>query len=50
LDDWLAGLLNDLEWEVLHISLHFSIVEFSANEALRIEDGVGWVHGDLVFG
>ena len=50
LDDRLAGLLDDLEGEVLHISLNLSIVELAANETLGIEDGVGRVHGDLVFG
>jgi hypothetical protein len=47
LDDWLATLVNDLEWPVLHVSLDLSVGEFSTNETLGIEDGVVWVHGDL---
>ena len=50
LADWLASLLNDLEGEVLHVGLNLSIVELAADQALRVEDCVDWVHRDLVFG
>jgi len=50
LDLRLAGLVDDLEREVLHVGLHFSICEFASDETLGIEDCVGRVHGDLVFG
>ena len=48
LHDRLALLVDDLEREVLHVCLHLCVLEFAADQALRIEDGVGWVHGDLV--
>ena len=35
---WLATLINDLEWKVLHIGLHFYIGEFTTNETLGIEN------------
>ena len=50
LDDWLAGLVDDLEWEVLHVGLDLWVGELAADETLGIEDSVGWVHGDLVLG
>ena len=50
LDDGLASLVDDLEWEVLHVGLDLSIGELAANEALGVEDGVVRVHGDLVLG
>jgi hypothetical protein len=48
LNDRLAALVDELEGEVLHISLDLGVVEFAADETLDIEDGVGRVHGDLV--
>ena len=48
LDDGLASLVNDLEGEVLHVSLNLSIGELAADEALGVEDCVDRVHGDLV--
>lgn len=50
LNDWLSSLVNDLEWEVLHISLNLSISELATDQSLCVEDCVGWVHGDLVLG
>ena len=50
LDDGLASTVDDLEGEVLHISLDLSIGELAADETLGIEDGVLGVHGDLVLG
>ena len=35
---WFATLVNDCEWEVFDIGLHFSIGEFAANETLGIEN------------
>ena len=35
---------------MLHIGLNGGIVEFSADESFGIENGVRWVHGDLIFG
>ena len=48
--DWLAALVDTLEGEVLQVSLNLSIVELPADKTLGIEDGVVWVHGDLVLG
>ena len=42
--------LTHVEGEVLHIGLNGGIVEFSADESFGIENGVRWVHGDLIFG
>ena len=40
-DVWLAGLVEDLEGEVLDIGLDFCIGEFTANETLSIEHAGG---------
>ena len=48
LDVWLSILAHDLEGEVLHVGLDLSILESTADEALRVEDGVVGVHRDLV--
>lgn len=48
LHDWLAGLVDDLEGEMLHISLNLSVIELAANETFGVEDSVGGVHGDLI--
>jgi hypothetical protein len=50
LDDGLAATVDNLEGEVLHIGLDLGVVELAADETLRVEDGVGRVHGDLVLG
>lgn len=50
LDDWLSSLVDDLEGEVLHVGLDLWVGELATDETLGIEDGVGWVHGDLVLG
>jgi hypothetical protein len=47
-NDWLAALVDNLEWEMLHVSLNLSVGELPANQSLGVEDGVGRVHGDLV--
>jgi hypothetical protein len=44
----LAGLVDDLECEVLHISLNVRIAELSADKSLSVEDSVVRVHGNLV--
>ncbi|KAJ6635558.1 hypothetical protein Bhyg_14144 [Pseudolycoriella hygida] len=38
------------EWPMFHISLNDGIVEFTANQTFSIEDGVRWIHGNLIFG
>lgn len=48
LADRLAGFVDDLEGEVLHVGLDLSIGELATNKALGVEDGVVGVHGDLV--
>lgn len=48
LNDRLAGLLDDLEWEVLHVGLHLGVTELAADQTLGVEDGVVRVHSDLV--
>ena len=50
LDDGLAGLLDDLEGEVLHVGLDLGVLELAADEALGVENCVDGVHGDLVLG
>lgn len=46
----LAGLVDDLEGEVLHVGLDLGVGELAADETLGVEDGVPGVHGDLVLG
>jgi len=50
LDDGLGGLVDDLEGEVLGISLDLRVGELAADQTLRVEDCVVRVHGDLVLG
>jgi hypothetical protein len=50
LDVGLASLVDDLEGEVLHISLNLLVAELAADQTLGVEDRVGRVHGDLVLG
>ena len=48
LDDRLAALVDDGEGKMLHVGLDLSIGELATNQSLGVEDGVDWVHGDLV--
>ena len=48
LDDGLGSLVDDLEGEVLGISLDLRVGELAADQTLRVEDCVVRVHGDLV--
>lgn len=48
LDDRLGGLVNNLEGEVLGISLDLRVGELAADQTLSVEDCVVRVHGDLV--
>ena len=50
LNGGLATLADDLEGEVLDVGLHLGVVKFTADETLRIEDGVLGVHRGLVLG
>ncbi len=47
-NDWLARLLDDLERKMLHIGLNLCISEFPTDQTLGIENGVDWVHSNLV--
>ena len=47
-DVGLAALVEDSEGEVLDVGLHLGIIEFTADETLRIEDSVVGVHGNLI--
>jgi len=38
LDVWLAVLVDNLEWKMFHILLHFRIGEFTTDETLDIKD------------
>lgn len=35
---------------MFHVGLNGGISKFSADKSFGVEDCVGWVHGDLVFG
>jgi len=50
LDLWLGVVVNDGERPLLLVVLDTLVVETSADEALGVEDSVGWVHGHLVLG
>merc|ERR1719282_1489438 len=39
LNDRLASLLDDLEWEVLHVGLHLSVLELAADQTLGVGEG-----------
>jgi len=43
LDGWLARLVGDCKWPVLHIALDFRFVKFTVNKMFGIENGVLWV-------
>jgi hypothetical protein len=43
-------LVDNFEWEVLEIGLHFCVFESPADETLSVKDSVVWVHRDLVLG
>ncbi|EDZ70768.1 hypothetical protein AWRI1631_120310 [Saccharomyces cerevisiae AWRI1631] len=45
---WLTVNIDQLEWEVLHITLHFWVVEVSTDQTLSVENSVSWVHSSLV--
>lgn len=38
------------EGPMFHVGLDNSVIEFSANESLGIEDSVVWIFGSLIFG
>mmetsp|Transcript_61850 Transcript_61850/g.127900 ORF Transcript_61850/g.127900 Transcript_61850/m.127900 type:complete len:110 (+) Transcript_61850:691-1020(+) len=46
----LALLWDNLERKVFHVVCNGRVVHLSADQALRIEDGVIGVHGSLVLG
>ncbi|BAO38916.1 putative uncharacterized protein YAL004W [Kluyveromyces marxianus DMKU3-1042] len=48
LDLWLTRNLDNLEWEVLDITLDFRVREVSTDQTLSVENGVSWVHSSLV--
>lgn len=50
LDDGLGALVDDLEGEVLHVSLDLGVGKLASDQSLGVEDGVLGVHGDLVLG
>jgi hypothetical protein len=49
-DLWFSFNINNIEWPMFHIGLNGGISKFSADKSFGVEDCVGWVHGDLVFG
>ncbi|KAH3670642.1 hypothetical protein OGAPHI_001157 [Ogataea philodendri] len=48
LDLWLTALVDNLEWEVLNVTLDLRVVELSTNQSLSVEHSVLWVHSGLV--
>lgn len=46
----LPGTGDDSKGPVTHVALDGGVGESPADEAFGVEDGVGRVHGDLVFG
>lgn len=47
-DIGLAGLVKDLEGEMLDIRLHLGVGKLASNETLGVEYSVVGIHGDLV--
>lgn len=50
LDRWLAVLLVDTEWPVLHVANNIWVVHLAANKTLSVENGVLGVGVVGVFG
>lgn len=48
LDTGLPITANDLEWEVLHVSLNITIVVLASNQSLNIKNCSFWVAGKLI--
>nr|AAC04953.1 Yal004wp [Saccharomyces cerevisiae] len=40
--------IDQLEWEVLHVSLHFWVVEVSTDQTLSVENGIRRIHSSLI--
>jgi len=49
-DTRLSILSDDLEWEVLHVTLNILVVKLASNETLDVENGPVRVRGVLVLG
>merc|ERR1719264_1188695 len=47
---WLVPECSHFEWPVLHVRLDGGVLELASDQPLCVEDGVGWVDGDLVLG
>lgn len=47
---WLAILVDNGEWEVLHVTLDIPVVELATNKTLDVEDCPERVGGKLVLG
>ncbi|KZV13465.1 hypothetical protein WN66_00079 [Saccharomyces cerevisiae] len=45
---WLTVNIDQLEWEVLHVSLHFWVVEVSTDQTLSVENGIRRIHSSLI--
>ncbi|CAY77649.1 EC1118_1A20_0815p [Saccharomyces cerevisiae EC1118] len=45
---WLTVNIDQLEWEVLHITLHFWVVEVSTDQTLSVENGIRRIHSSLI--
>jgi hypothetical protein len=50
LDSWLAILVDNLEWEVLDITLYVLVVELATNETLDVVNCPEGVGSELVLG
>lgn len=50
LDFGFTSVVDYFKWPVLQVGLDLWVIVFPSDQTFGVEDGVGWIHGYLVFG